>query len=457
MFATSTTSVLCDQYLDRLAFGWQRRQGEVLSHVLDFAALNIQDNILTLSAQALSEMNETAGQLIQRKLQDPLMAGEFFALTWYALQQGSKSLQNACIGLVQAVPTLRAAYAAALEWASPQQVWVTLELWSNAKKSNHEQTVALSDTFTLLAAIAHPVLFEQLCGSPRWQNIAQHHDASLLTRIAVMECAQFVSDHQSLERAAAAGLQAQNSTLQRLAAQAILYRPWQSRTNLQGQALHVLQTQALSDHPLAKESLLALACWHFFGWEEIMPKLAQQESQRSLYLQALGWRGNVTSVEELIEYLDHPEHARIAGAALSMLTGSLPAHDSWLHKPDDDKPTAQKKAYPNANSDVDDANIPAAKQHADLPQPDKAAFKRWWATHAQRFSASKSFLGGLPETPENLYTTLRTGKQAWREVAALKLQARQHGPRLQTTAPSKIQLQWLATHSPQGVIRERTA
>ena len=87
-----------------------------------------------------------------------------------------------------------------------------------------------------------------------------------------------------------------------------------------------------------------------------------------------------------------PVHARAAGAALSMLTGSLPARDGWQADPIDTAPPMADVADAADNS----ATIPPAKLYADLPPPDRAGFTLWWSQHRQQFALQSTLLAGQP-------------------------------------------------------------
>ncbi len=201
----------------------------------------------------------------------------------------------------------------------------------------------------------------------------------------------------------------------------------------------LVRDQALNGTEAQSEASLALACWPSAEPHSLLTTLAAQPEQRRLYLQALGWCGDIRAVPILIDYLNQPHHARLAAASLSMLTGSLPARDGWQADP----PEGQALAVDSASDTIETSDPDAA-----LPVPDAAQFARWWAQQRSRFIQPGLWLAGQPVNPSHLATILASGKLAWRAASARRMQAfAADRSRLDTSATSSNQLQWLANHS----------
>lgn len=453
MLATSTHAALADQYLDRLAFGWQARNRALDSHVLDLADLSKRDQILQSCARALTLTGRGTAELMQARLKEPLTRGELFAMALHAIGGRDAGLHRACVALVQAVATLRAAYASALEWAAPQNAWWALNQWSQAPIGQSGDGGAIVAVMALIAARAHPQISAQLGDTPWWRQIMHGTQPSAEGRhavdIALMQFA-LASAHPHAGGQALALLQSPLAQVRCIAAEVVWWQalqpPSQGAIKPALDTLLALATHADSadstPHAGSGQATQALACRRHADFDAVLSTLKAQPRQLGLYLQALGWSGRSQAVPELMAYLEHPLHARAAGAALSMLTGSLPARDGWQAPPQ--APTQTAAA---GEAEPDSATIPSAPAHADLPPPDPAGFARWWSKHKQDFADKTTWLAGLPETPANLVTVLQRGKLAWRKVAARRLHALQGDPVLNTSAPTLQQHQWLAKHA----------
>lgn len=438
--STSTHALLADQYLDRMAFGWQKRQRAVDSHVLDFAALVSLDQSLLSYAKGLSIVNTAATEVIRARLQDPLTRGELFAIAMHAMRAQNAALHDTCLGLIQAMPTLRAAYLAALDWAGAEAAWWALMQWPQDQTIDAEW---LFHVFSLAACRTYPTIFTKLEDTPWWQYLIQCDPDHKVLMMALMQTALVTGTPDAVARAPAL-LQSNHAKLRCLAAEVVvrqIYR--QPPTSQTQQAIDVLAELATSmdDPQLATQAAFALACCSRVAFDGVLRDMAGQAEQCGLYLQALGWRGNGQAVPTLIGYLDHPIHARAAGAALSMLTGSLPARDGWQADPVD-------AAIPMADVADDSATIPPAKLYADLPPPDRAGFTLWWSQHRQQFALQSTLLAGQPVSSGNLITVLQSGKLSWRKVAAARLAGNQpYADKLNTDAPTFYQQHWLAQHA----------
>lgn len=389
-------------------------------------------------------------ELLQDRLQEPLMRGELYATALHAIGVQHVDLHRACIALVQAVPTLRTPYASALEWAGPQAAWWALNQWGKTPNGPQSDGGSLAVAMALIAASAHPHVSSQLGNTPWWQQIMQGEEPSGEGRnafeIALMHFA-LASGHPHATAQAPALLQSPVALVRCVSAEVVLGQgPHQQRSEAIKHARDTLLTLATTTNLAFKEVIsqatFVLACRDHAGFDAALGTLKAQPQQLGLYLQALGWSGRIQAVPDLMAHLDHPEHARAAGASLSMLTGSLPARDGWQAPPQ-----VPAKTVANTVAERDNVTIPAAQPYADLALPDQAGFARWWSNNKQNFSAKAIWLAGLPETDVNLVAVLRRGKLAWRNAATRRLQALQGGPGLNTGAPSIQQCQWLAKHA----------
>lgn len=459
MLATSTHAALADQYLDRLAFSWKRRSQALDSHVLDAAGLSALDRDLESYSRAIQSIGTAASTLMRERLLEPLTRGELYAIARHAIHVQDQLMHKACIGLIKSLPTLRTAYVAALEWSTSDGArWAICE-WQNEADIQNGKGSHLYDVLALSACRFHVTILAELCTTSWWSSLiktSEDHADSVDTTCALMQLGLATAHPQAVDTALPL-LRSPVGQLRCLAAEVMLWRTTRKLTKYDAGIAEQGATDVLLDlstGPLVETSVVtqasyALACWNYAGFDTVLSSLAAQTDKLDLYLQSLGWSGNSRIVSTLIDYLNHPEHARGAGAALSMLTGSLPARDGWQAEPG----TSEKASMTDHPVDRS-ATIPAAKRYADLPPPHQAGFERWWGKHKARFDTPSRWLGGVSDTDDNLIAILQSGKLAWRAVAARRLDARlPRGASLNVSAPMPQQRQWISDHIASQTLR----
>ena len=149
-----------------------------------------------------------------------------------------------------------------------------------------------------------------------------------------------------------------------------------------------------------------------------------------------GVAGLPTAVPWLIEQMHVPELARVAGEALTMITGVDIAGEGL----ETEWPLG---FHAGPTEDPDDENVEMDPDE-NLPWPDPEAVARWW--HAQRgqFQPGVRYLAGKPITDDWLQQVLRQGYQRQRAAAALELAIRHPGePLFEVRAPAWRQKQLL--------------
>lgn len=128
---------------------------------------------------------------------------------------------------------------------------------------------------------------------------------------------------------------------------------------------------------------------------------------------AAGAIGDPSAIPWLIEQMDNPTAARIAGNAFSLLTGAD------LHYLDLDRD-------PPALDDLDDEALFAPDPDSELPWPDSTAVARWWFKQTS-YVPGVRYLLGEPISDRSLREALAFGKQDQRVAAALELALRHPG------------------------------
>jgi uncharacterized protein (TIGR02270 family) len=127
--------------------------------------------------------------------------------------------------------------------------------------------------------------------------------------------------------------------------------------------------------------------------------------------------GDPAIVPWLLEVMQAAETARLAGGALSMITGVDLAAEKLEAK-------APEGFQAGPTDDPNDENV-SMDPDESLPWPDAAGVAAWWKEHASRFKRGTRYLLGKPMEPSWLERVLRAGSQPARAAAALELSLRQ--------------------------------
>ena len=142
-------------------------------------------------------------------------------------------------------------------------------------------------------------------------------------------------------------------------------------------------------------------------------ELAQSPETVRLAVIGAGALGDPALVPWLIDRMNMPELARVAGEAFTMITGA----DIELEELAGTRP-AGFNAGPT--DDPKDDNV-AEDADDDLPWPEAARVSEWWAKNSSRFKSGVRHLLGKPVSPDHLRLVLETGLQRQRAAAALEL------------------------------------
>jgi uncharacterized protein (TIGR02270 family) len=135
-----------------------------------------------------------------------------------------------------------------------------------------------------------------------------------------------------------------------------------------------------------------------------------EASQHALW--ALGFTGDVESVEILLQAISDEKNAKIAGEALSAITGIVIAGS--LAKPGETQ-------GPDVEEVESDDPPPDVRSEDSLPQPQVEAVKKWWGKACAGIHPGTRYIHGQPRNAETLHTVLTTGATWRREIFAIEL------------------------------------
>jgi uncharacterized protein (TIGR02270 family) len=153
---------------------------------------------------------------------------------------------------------------------------------------------------------------------------------------------------------------------------------------------------------------------------ERLGALLQSEEERSAALFALGFTGSRRAVELCLPLLRHAKLNRLAGEAVSAVTGLELKGEFVL-------PEVEASEEPVAVEDEPPASelLPALDER--LPRPNAQAVESWWAANQQRFAPNRRCLAGREWSPEAVFEALMRGPMRRRHVLALEAAIRSRG------------------------------
>ena len=203
------------------------------------------------------------------------------------------------------------------------------------------------------------------------------------------------------------------------------------------EALKFLKTFATSESPFRESALnLTLRVMDNTSAQNWLKEMSQQPDWLRYTVIGAGVAGDPVRIPWIIEYMEVPELARVAGEAFTMITGVDIAYDDLEGEWPEDF-----EAGPTESPEDEDVEMDSDE---DLPWPDAQLIADWWAKNKAAFRNGTRYLLGQPISPEHLHKVLRTGFQRQRAAAALELAILQPGqPLFEVRAPGSRQKQIL--------------
>jgi len=164
--------------------------------------------------------------------------------------------------------------------------------------------------------------------------------------------------------------------------------------------------------------------------------LADIDERVEAHIDGLRVAGDPVRIPWIIEHMEVPELARVAGEAFTMITGVDIAYEDL----EGEWPEGFE-AGPTESPEDEDVELDPDE---DLPWPDAQLIAEWWAKNKAAFRNGTRYLLGQPISPEHLQHVLRNGYQRQRAAAALELALLQPGqPLFEVRAPGFRQQQIL--------------
>lgn len=215
---------------------------------------------------------------------------------------------------------------------------------------------------------------------------------------------------------------------------------WSSvRLGSRGESLKSLMRSAMTDSPYRGKALqLALQVIDNASSRQLLTYLSQSAETLRHAIIGAGILGDPAYVPWLVQMMPNPELARVAGEALSTITGvDIAYQDLNGEKPEGFEPgPTEIPEDTNVDMDADEA----------LPWPDPKLIQDWWNKNGSRFRAGIRYLRGNEIGLRSIKDAMLSGNQRERAAAALELAIRNPAdPLFEVRAPAKRQQRQLAS------------
>lgn len=172
-----------------------------------------------------------------------------------------------------------------------------------------------------------------------------------------------------------------------------------------------------SDNPYLRKALGLIHYLHdISAIKRAIPRIHNGNFSLRIKAYNIAMAGLPDWVNILLEWMNYPEYAQLAGEAFCFITGvDLDADDLILR----DQEISENHEIPLAQKRKQDPWTQAYEE--DLPWPDPDAVATWWEANRQRFEWGTRYLAGRTLTEENLLLIKEEGTQPQRHQADLIL------------------------------------
>jgi len=392
MLTESTISQLVEQYTDLLALGWRQRTAALDSWTETYQDLSERDERLEQFVGALQILGSRTAQVPVAETFATMMVGELFVYALDALRRQDFGRWDLMLEGARGEPHLGPAVESAVEWAPAE-----FSRWMSP------------DDRSMHLKIRAAALFGEspLPGSSvsRWTAAEAHSEASLS---ALLFFARHRGDLVLAERVGGEALEHALPEIRLAAAETL----WGLRSARFASGAHgVLQQLVHEGGSSGMAALPLLVSESALSMEALWSEVGNGDTRRCLL--ALGWSGEVDAISRLMEYLDEPPYARLAGAALRLITGSDPVEDEWQ---------GAAFAVDAVGDEEGSVEIPLEDPDREHGWPSSEGFGQWWHNHRSDFAMGTRYFAGHPFGVDALRRVVRSGPLAWRAPAALRLQ-----------------------------------
>jgi uncharacterized protein (TIGR02270 family) len=383
------------------AFYWMQRDGNSGSPLLRFERLVHFDQLLNAHLDGLREAGEPGWEIALKNLTRWKTNGESFTAWVLMLESNNREKLNTLWRLVKTCPdTTYSGLVSALGWVAPGVALPWLEYWLNQTEFGGLQMIALRG-YAIRRIVPNTPL-DSFFRSPH--AFVRAAACMLAGRVRMYGCNAYLhalrQDPDADVRACAAlALHLQGEGV------AVATDMWQAlqHLNLTANSAGGLARQQGFERCItyARHFGHALPANHF-DWPQVAQMLPPRQA-----ITLFAHHGDPATIPLIAPFLANPELARLAGWAISMITGiDLDAHNLTQPAPEPDEDERTSPSDPDLG----------------LPWPNPAAISAWWNTQRFSYQAGQRLLSGQSiNDKEHCLDVLDYGTQAERYAAALNL------------------------------------
>lgn len=196
----------------------------------------------------------------------------------------------------------------------------------------------------------------------------------------------------------------------------------------------VLESFALFKSRLSSRALnMLLRCVAPARGKALVDELRALPDRRRDAIFGVGVLGDPVFIPWLIEQMEIPELARVAGEAFSMTTGVDIAYENLEGETPEGFAAGPTENPEDADTDMD--------MDEDLPWPDESLIRAWWGERQGQLMPGKRYLLGAQFSETQCHKVLVSSLQRQRFGAALELAiADRESPLFEIRAPAQLQL-----------------
>lgn len=398
---------IIDQHVEETAFLWLLRNNAIKEAHYNLIYLQRLEDRIEAHIDGLRVAQKAGWECALANLKEFKEAGELFTAAMLAFESSNSDYLNTLYASAEQTPEAIDGLISALGWVEPHH----LQGKVNGLLSSHS---VFWRRVGIAACAIHRVDPKHFL-----EQALLDEDLALLSR-ALKACGEL--GRHDLRELIAKHLSHHDGDVQFWAAWAL------SLLGNRREAPQCLQQFVFKPSPYAEEAIrLVCRMQTLAETQQLLGSLVKEHQALRLAIQGVGASGDSRYIPWLIQQMEIPDQARIAGESFSLITGIDLAYDDL----EMDQP-ADFQTGPNEDAEDDNVTLDADE---NLPWPNPNLIQQWWQQHQAAFPNGQRYLMGQVISSEQCEQVLKTAMQRQRYAAALELALMQaNSPLFETRA-----------------------
>jgi uncharacterized protein (TIGR02270 family) len=389
----SILPLIVSQHAEEAAFLWLLRDAAVTAPHYVLWELAKLDHRVEAHLDGLRVAGEPGWEILRQQLDAKPGPGEAFVAALFAFESNLRQRIDQVLALAAPLPPLRRGVISALGWLSPEIA------------ARHVQPLLQSADAGLRRLGLGGALTHRL--NPGLALEKCLHDLDLSLRAFALR-AVGIMGYAAWKPVLQRELRSPDLPCRFAAAWSL------ARFGAEAAALAELQTIALAESRLRLAAVnLAVRRLDISGARRLIHLLDRSPEAQRVAVFAAGALGDPAEIPLLLERMQQPALARLAGEAFTWMTGLDLAYADLEAKPPPGFESGPNEDPLDERVDLD------PDEH--LPWPDIAKLQAWWKKHQQDFRSGSRYLMGIPISSTALQEVWQKGSQRQRAAAALEL------------------------------------